>query len=140
MTNEKKMIALGKDPADYIKNAVEELLNHVFMAEMSSEDYDALIDELGSCVKLKLGIEDDEKIDWEAIEDHVYHYSNTLASTLEMSEIMAILKSIKFKNDDFNDISGKIDIQKIKKQIVKDFEEFYSVDYEHYFIVKENAQ
>lgn len=131
--NQDKMIGLGKDPTDYTKNAVEELLNNVFMVEMDADEYDALIDELGSIVKLELGIEDDEKIKWDELEDYVYHYSNTLASTLEMSEIVAVLKSIKFKNDDFNDISGKIDTKKIKQQMIADFKEYYSFDFERLY-------
>lgn len=133
--NQEKMIGLGKDPMDYTKNAVEELLHTVFTVEMGEDEYDALIDELGSIVKLELGIDDDEKIKWDEIEDYVWHYSNTLASTLEMSEIIAVLKSIKFKNDDFNDISGKIDTKKIKKQMIDDFKEYYTVDFKRLYTV-----
>lgn len=132
-----RMVALGKDPSDYVKNAVEELLSHIFMAEMSEEDYDELIDELGACVKSEVGIEDDEKIKWDELEKHVYYYTNTLASSLEMSEIVAVLKSIKFKNDDFNDISGKMNTKKIKKQIVDDFKEYYSFDFERLYVIAE---
>lgn len=132
-----KMIGLGKDPTDYTKNAVEELLNNVFMVEIDMDEYDALIDELGAIVKLELGIDDDERIKWDELEGYVTHYANTLASTLEMSEIVAVLKSIKFKNDDFNDISGKIDTKKIKKQMIDDFKEYYSFDFERLYVIAE---
>lgn len=136
MSYDEKIKKLGKDPMEYVKNAVEELLSHVFMAEMSEEDYDELIDELGACVKSEVGV-DDEKIKWDDLEEHVYYYTNTLASTLEMSEITAVLKSIKFKNDDFEHISGKINTKKLKMQIIADFKEHYSFDFERLFVITE---
>lgn len=134
MNYEEKLLALGKDPTDYVQNAIEEILNHIFMAEMGEDDYDALIDELGACVKLEVGIEEDEKIKWDAIEDYVYHYSNTLACSLEKSDITAIFKSIKFENDSYEEIRGKIDTKKIRKLMIDDFKEHYSFDFERLYV------
>lgn len=100
---------LGKDYSNFVENSVNELLYSIYRTSEKDEQYEEMINRIGTYVKNKLNIVEDEKINWQEIEDWYYEWANSLTSYLSVSEIAKILGSIKIKDEfGWEELYGKI--------------------------------
>ncbi len=112
--------ALGKDYSNYVENAINEILYGIYRTSETEELYDKMIDDIGTYIKNKLNIQNDESIEWTRIGDWYWEWSNSLTYYLDIKEIAKILGSIKIKDGyGWEEPYGKIDIETIQKKIYK---------------------
>ncbi len=109
---------LGKDYSNFVENSVNELLYSIYRTSEKDEQYEEMINRIGTYVKNKLNIVEDEKINWQEIEDWYYEWANSLTSYLSVSEIAKILGSIKIKDEfGWEELYGKINVTELQNKI-----------------------
>ena len=121
-----KMIDLLDRAEDsWIKIAFNEILYTIYINAMSTEELDKIIDDMGLILKNKLDIKDDNKLNWQKIEDWHNNYSHSLTMVLKFDEITNIISKSKITNEHvWEDIESKeIPIEKINKDFLEFFQE-----------------
>lgn len=109
---------LGKDYSNFVENSVNEILYAMYRTSEKDEKYEEMINRIGTYVKNKLNIVEDEKINWQEIEDWYYEWGNSLTSYLSVSEIAKILGSIKIKDEfGWEEPYGKINVTELQNKI-----------------------
>jgi len=114
----------GNVDGSWVQTAFNEILSTIYSCEMSTEDFDKIIDDMGLLVEEKAKSFNNIKIDWQQIEATHYNYYSTLSYILDFDEMKKIISKSKIKDDEWDGIQSKeIPLEKINKEILKSFEE-----------------
>ena len=121
------------DVDEIVKYSFDEILYAIYRTvEYKTPNlYDDTIDKIGDIVKEKLNVYDDDKINWQEIEEWYYYWCNSLTNILTPKEIENIFKTLKINTKEWEEPTAKIDIidinNKIFEKIKENLEEHYSI-------------
>ena len=88
----------GNVDGSWVQTAFNEILSTIYSCEMSIEDFDKIIDDMGLLVEEKAKNFNNIKIDWQQIEATHYNYYSTLSYILDFDEMKKIISKLKMMN------------------------------------------